>query len=330
MKYTLIFTILFSMITHAMEGTETHREQEYRRAYSMSSNLGSKGIKDIQDYIQRLINGKYTRFDKLLKEQYYLEGNFHSFLFKDYYFDTEDYKILKNNNVYRLRYRWKNAADYFKYKYLPLQSYYPSRCEIQFKYDYSLTGMSEVKESRFEFRNDSFPFNKNKDAPLPPWEYEEYVNYIKSGVYKSYEIKPSSILKTKNPKVNLSNLKNVVTTETIRVRNHINIKNIFGDLPNPEQAIILTVDFVYPDKGESFIELELELDRSIGKNMNNIIYDKSRREDVRKEVFRIKKILLNDIHFIYKNVDLYIQKKLRLTPLKDNFKYRRIISSQKD
>lgn len=322
--FIIYFLLIFNAYALKNGGTNVHNEQEYRQAYKMTGKMNGKVIKDVQLFLKRLINHPKMKFNKIMKEDYFLEGNFNSFLFKDYYFDTKDSKILKNNMVYRLRYRWKNASDYYKYKWLPLKTYEPSRCEIQFKYDYNLEELSEVQESRFEFRNDSFPFNKNKDAPPAPWKYDEYKKYVTSGKYKNYHIIPSLMLRKKIKGLKLNELENVITTETIRVRNHINIKTVFGDPPNPEQAMIITFDFVYPSKGDPFIELEMELDRSIGRNMNNIIFDPDRSLMIKQEIYRIKSKLLYDINFIFHNINLYLKKQLKLEPLKKEFKYKRI------
>ena len=305
-------------------GTDTHFEQEYRDAFLLPKKFNSSTIRKIQKNIKQLIEKQKFALPSTLKEEYYLEKDFHSYMFKDYYFDTPNLELLNSNAAYRLRYRWKNASDYFKYKYLPIRSYYPSRCEIQFKYDYNFSEIATMKEVRFEFRNDSSPFRENQDAPPPPWEFAVYEKYLLSGKYLNYNILPYKVLKEKLPKVNTNKLAKQVEIETIRIRNHINIKNIFGEMPNPDQIIIITFDIVNHDN-INFLEVEFELDRSVGKNINKIIADSKRAEHIKNFLKDLKKKIFSDMTLIREEVISTLEKEFSMKKLENKTKYRRIL-----
>ena len=331
-KVLILLTLLGISVSEAKttSGTEAHFEQEYRSAYKIPEGFNSKFIRKITKILEKKIKDHEFRFEKTLGESFYMDKKFKTFLFKDYYYDTDDNKLMKNNSVYRLRYRWDNASRYFRYKWLPLTSNYPSRCEIQYKHGYDFSNeISNMKEIRFEFRNESKPFNKKKDAPPAPWKVDEFSRYMNTGRYKQYTILPTAEL-VKNTKINPRTLKNKVTTETIRIRNHLNIPNIFGDMPNPDQAVIITFDLVYPDKGEPFLEVELELDRSIGKNINDILKNKKRNKEVLDFLKEIKAQLLADILDVNNLILKILQEDFKLSPLETTFKYKRIISSIKE
>ena len=326
LRYIIVYFLIILNI-YSNTGTKEHFEQEFRKAYTLPHNFNSQSIREVEEIILKVLSSREFSTEKLFGEEYFLGKKFHAFLFKDYYYDTDDYKLMNQNSVYRLRYRWKNASDYFKYKFLPLRSYYPLRCEIQYKYDYNFSkDLSTMKEVRFEFRNESFPFSKNKNAPPPPWDYSEYRKYLKTGQYQEYSILPSNEL-VKRHNINLNNLNEKLIIETIRIRNHINIRNIFGDEPNPEQIGIVTFDLVYPNIGKPFLEVELELDRSIGANLNEILESSRREIEIKEFVRKIKESLIFDIKIIRDEILKELENNYRLKELTPNFKFKRVISN---
>ena len=329
-KVILVFLITMT----SLQANTTRLEEEYKFAFT-GEKLRGKTINKIQNALKKLLSSKTLSFSKMIEREYYLESNFKNFVFKDYYFDSEDLKLLNSNSAYRLRYRWNNSAFYFRYKLLPLiKTYYPTRCEIQFKNNYQFRGnyKVDVQETRFEFRNESFPFTKHKNAPPPPWPFSTYKEVVKQGKYRGYPIKPytEAIKILENDKI-----KHILTTETIRVRNHINIKNPFGSGPNPEQAFIITFDFsegIYKNNKTSFVEVEIELERNISTLLNKSIKYIG-NDPIKKEASEFAKTIkatINEDFKIIKETILKILQKEVGPPLRETFKYKRFMSVLKN
>lgn len=269
---SLLFNTQFGWCAEG-DGTPEHTEFEYKIAFELNENFNiSNFIKHADSKISKILENKELSFPAIFSSHYQIENQLKPFVFKDIYLDTKNLDVLNRQSSYRLRYRWSKLSDYTRHKLFPFhKSFYPSRCEIQFKRKYeidSILGAVKVSESRFEFRNESEPFILEENAPSSPWPETEYIEYAKTGKFKEYTILPTSILKETIQNSN-PDLIPMITVETIRYRTHlIAEKNPWGWGPNPQQIFIITFDLSTWTNADGttnknpIMEVEIEVDRN--------------------------------------------------------------------
>jgi hypothetical protein len=191
-------------------------------------------------------------------EYYIMQTGLGTFCFLDIYLDTDDWLNLRHDISYRVRYRWHSRSSLFRYLLGSRDSRdFPHRCEYQLKvYEKEWQeGFNNCLETRFEYRNDSFPFKSDKSAPPPPWPFEEYIKPAISGKYKNHDIYTThEYARVLKEKFNISGkirLKPSLAVVTTRRRIHLGIKNEFGLLAarlgmgsagNADQSILATLD----------------------------------------------------------------------------------------
>ena len=335
MKIAFLFIIFFSFNAFSLEvaGTKAREEVEYKFAFEFGPN--SPSLKSIGKLLQEKLKHfilKELHFPKLVKGPYYLNPQFDSFVFKDIYFDTYNNDLAKRNSAYRLRYRWTGLDKYHRYKILPwFSALHPDRCEIQFKWDYQFNKKERivtVKESRFEFRNESMPFLLKQNAPPSPWKEKDFIEIGKKGVFEKWIMQPSQDLKKHlalGPEVFP-----FVTVETIRYRSHLNIKNPWGSGPNPDQAFIITIDSTYSVDKEfpPFIEIEIERERNTSDQLNEWakrkLTGKADIDSIINFSQKAKLALKKDHQLLGTFLSLAIENDLKLKILPSASKYHRI------
>lgn len=254
-------------------GTPPHNEIEYKKSYLLSANHNQQEIyTSVLNALEDKLSTLQLELPRIVDSKFQLLRTAECFAYADYYLDDRHQTLFKNQMAYRMRYRFKNLTHYRLHKWLPFLSFsYPLRFEIQVKTDYDFSGnFVQVKETRFEFRNDSYPFSVKKDAPPSPWPLDAYLKIATSGQFNGHKISPFAAIEQKNiPFAELNIVSHYVTN---RCRAHINIKNPWGRLPNPDQVIIVSFDFInVPHTGKTLFELELELDRSFGEGVQENI-----------------------------------------------------------
>ena len=255
-------------------GTEPRQENEYKINFEINNTSIDSLTEKIQRSLFELLNSKKLNADRLLNSNYYLTGKLIPYCYLDYYFDTPDFQLFNNKMIYRLRYRWKTEKNFNEFSKFFRKKDHPIRAEIQAKTEISVTdeGYASSYESRFEFRKESSPFSKENPAPTSPWPVKTYLNYTTKGKFKKYNIIPYyEIKKRLTSNIELSPK---VVIKTLRRRFHINLKNKWGNGPNPNQAYIITIDSfryqnfeniskVYLDEySKSFYEVEIEFERN--------------------------------------------------------------------
>jgi hypothetical protein len=277
-------------------GTPRRLEYEVKLALAVDKDFKQQKLaNEIQNLLSQLIIQNQLKFSELVNSSYHIDPEIKSFVFKDYYLDTQKLDLLNANAAYRLRYRWTHHEKYMRSLLFPfLKSFYPDRCEIQLKFGYSEDQKNQtvkVWETRFEFRNQSQPFNRELNAPSPPWPFKEYLEYAQSGIYQGhldrslnlgkkmaiqYPILPMHEMLTQAlPQLTNIQLNQLLPVETLRLRTHLNIKNPWGSGPNPEQAFIISIDFSQTKankkiQAKSVLEIEIEIDRNITTQIENL------------------------------------------------------------
>lgn len=338
---------------HLISGTSSRVEREYKLAFYIDESIPYEKIMEtIKFNIQGKIERDEFNFDKLIGEKYQLIGSKGDFVFKDIYFDTPDSLIYSMNSGYRLRYRWRHAFLYFRNNIFSSFGFnHPSRCEIQFKENYSKNvedRIISVNETRFEFRNASEPFIENQDAPKAPWEESEYIGYASSGVFRDYRMIPTATLiskvNEKFPDRKSVDLQPVFTLETIRSRMHLIVKNPWGSGPNPDHAFIITLDrsrvkdvHIKNDqysKGEekTLLEIEIEMDRNTTTELDSLATSKLSKsmpnyplfKEVKKFSSKGKAAINEDLKKISSSLTQSLTKLINASPLKLENKYARI------
>lgn len=310
-------------------GTPERLEYEFKLAIKDDKTISTVEISKVISRIFNTLSQQHKfEFEKLIDQKYFLDDSFQSFIFKDYYYDTESKELLSLDSSMRLRYRWTSPQRYFFYRFMPfIKFFYPTRCEFQFKRDYRFDRFNRVSvyESRFEFRNESIPFSKMNDSPTSPWPFKDYSMYFKNGFYKDYKILPTyeAVKLLKESKE--INFKLAVESTTQRYRSHLNIKNPWGTGPNPQQAFILTIDQT-TSKNKSFYEIEIEIDRNIYTKVTSIANLKGLKDpiDIEAKLFSLKakEALEHDLSLIQNEITSKINKKyIKLKPM---FKYMRL------
>jgi hypothetical protein len=275
MKLFVLFLLLFSSYVKAqLSGTEPREENEYKISFELKEDSINSLTEKIQRSLFDLLNSEKLITDKKLSSEYYLTGKLIPYCYLDYYLDSPDFQLFKNNKIYRLRYRWKTENQFADFSNNFKKKDYPIRAEIQAKTKIKISdiGYASSFESRFEFRNESTPFSTLNPAPRSPWPVKDYLNYAKNGSYKKYQMLPSFEIK-KDLDLGVK-LEPKITIKTLRRRFHVNMKSKWGNGPNPNQAFIITIDtFGYlkfdnissvyiEDYSKPFYEIEIEFERN--------------------------------------------------------------------
>lgn len=263
----------FKNESRRISGTPEREEWEYKIAFENTRSLRpdffyQKLIKNLE----RSWKVDRWNFSELVGQYYYSKDSPHTYLYRDIYFDTPQMDLLNNRLSYRLRYRFKSVLSGLIYEYMPFwKEHWPIRCEIQSKNSKNLVSIHRPQiflETRFEFRNNSLPFSRKKNAPSAPWPLVDFITFAQAGQYKEHLITPmASIIKHLEPKSDLE-FNVVLDLKTPRTRWHIELKNPFGSAtnnPNPDNVFLISWDEVkdgLPPGVRPFIEVEVEADRS--------------------------------------------------------------------
>lgn len=295
--------------------------------------------------VHTLLRSHPFQFSQLVRRDFVLNHDFQPFLFKDYYIDNPNFDIARSGSAYRLRYRWSNATKYLAYQWLPFLSFfYPSRCEIQFKTDYHPVEdfTLEAEETRFEFRKESRPFSEDPSLAVPPapWPKKTFLEHAYTGRYGGYRMAPTERLLKKIPQLDLPTLSPALVTETTRHRIHLDIQNPWGQGPNPDQVVILTLDVakISPQRElstlpERLVELEIEIDRSTLAGLFETLQLEATPWNsdplIQIAILQSKRAelaLRADLLTLRHALTATFEKTLGLQPLPVNFKYARILN----
>jgi hypothetical protein len=255
---------LVEILNSQPAGTPGREENEFKlavRAPAEILNRSSYVLSVIKRALERaLLNDLLWRAPKFTGSNYsILKTGLGTFSFLDIYLDSPEMINLQNNISYRVRYRWHSRSSLFKYV---TQSHtmtdYPHRCEYQLKiYDEAWNeGFNSCSETRFEYRNESFPFKIDDSAPLPPWPFEKFIKPAMTGKYKNFTVFTAYdyalYLKKKLQKSFESIfLEPSLILITSRRRIHLGLPNEFGlkaaergmgSAVNSSQAILITLD----------------------------------------------------------------------------------------
>lgn len=244
-------------------GTPARVENEFKLTADLPEKLNTRNsyiLAKIRSGLERALANDFNwKVPSLSGSDYYImQTGMGTFCFLDIYLDTENGLNFKNNISFRVRYRWHSRGALFRYILGSVNpDDFPHRCEYQLKIylkDWE-NGFNDCEETRFEYRNDSFPFKTDKSAPPAPWPFKEFVSTAIKGKYKNFVTWPSfeyaSFLKNKLGLTGKIKLKPVLAVITTRRRIHLGIKNEFGmkaaDLGmgsaiNADQAILMTLD----------------------------------------------------------------------------------------
>lgn len=327
---------------YVIAGSSPRTERESKIAFIRRRGTSpvAKLRTGLRNIAESLINTHRLSLPKLLDKPYRIEGKFTDFVFDDTYFDTSDRQILKNRSAYRLRYRFSEMGSYIYFlSGLPYlgkgSSTGPNRVEVQFKKSYqfdSREGLMKVEESRFEFRNESEPFLRNNDAPKPPWPREQFIDYAIKGTFRTYEMMPHAELQKQlgSPSPLLHPILRVITQ---RHRMHINIESPWGSGPNPEQAFIITIDVSrVGDQDSELLEIEVETDRNISRNMDltlryanlHLPYGEKVRDAAVAFTHKGAKALAADHKHLSEAIYTEVSKRLGQAPLEPDYKYSRL------
>ena len=249
---------------------------------------------------RKFINRDFL-FASYLKKNYHLQAMQEIRLFVDEYYDTSDKKLLNNNVFYRLRRRWKNYESY-------LFSFFnkPLRVEIQTKEYINSSDYLTAWDTRLEFNHlpeSETEISQNLDLI--------YLKTIQSGFYKNQPIWPFQRLQLPSTE----ELGPIITLKSFRKRFHILNSNPWGSGQNPDHVFLVTVDRVHAecikispcDKKNNIIEIEIELERNISKNLELILNSKPKKTDqlliaTQKSTEIAKSFVMKDLELIYKRL----------------------------
>lgn len=341
------------------EGTPGWGEFEFKMAFAVERNLDLAEISTIvSQEINKISQQGGFEFVSLVHGDAYHFDNFQTFGFLDVYFDTPKLDLLSLMSAYRLRYRWSHVGLYNRFKFLPFVAlYHPNRCEIQLKAGYEFhveDSTAKVTETRFEFRNESVPFNRRLDAPKSPWAKDDYIRYAQSGYFGDYKMLPTyELVKlvSEGKGVKEVNVEPMVETITSRRRSHLNVPNPWGSGPNPDQVFIITIDKTelefanekvlngekFRKSAPTFLEFEVEVDRSTLFRLEESFADQFGDvpqqlqpvlEEATRYTERAKQALQRDL-FTIKNAIISLEQKMKGRRLPINYKYARMIEALK-
>jgi hypothetical protein len=338
--------------------SETLQNKEYSKFYQQSKknkkyrfyttsldfSKNKKALSKLNnEYLKMHVykNDDYS-FSNLIKKNYFIPPVLQEFVFKDIYFDTSEYSLLKNSSVYRLRYRWNKIREYFYYQYLPfLSRFYPNRCEIQAKTNYhSIDDKITSLETRFEFHPDAYPFiHGTPGAPTSPWPIEDFTNTARVGKWLMFKLLPFHSIEKYIQTPLFPTLEVIMT----RLRFHLNLDTPWGSGRNLDNVFIVTIDHGYArclkfckDKhleSKKLLEIEIEIDRNISRNIELILLGKVQEKFTpafQNQLIRSTKLAKKDIDADFEKVRNIIRKVINknypnLEALPITFKYKRFI-----
>jgi hypothetical protein len=221
-------------------------------------------------------------------------------VYRDIYFDTDDYVNKTHHVSYRLRNRFKDKKTHDRHIKSPLNpDFWPYRIEFQGKTGREADDnlMTTVKEARFEFRRQSSPFSIVDPPPPPPWPLPEYIPILQSGRFGDIVPEPArhvmEYYKSIFPERKEYAFKPKTVVSTTRRRQHLEIRSPWGSGPNPDQAYIITLDHsqvydavpfidvvkkgwngekvVLPPYLGEFFEVEVEFERNVSSKLDQRI-----------------------------------------------------------
>ncbi|MFZ5950472.1 MAG: hypothetical protein ACOYXC_07190 [Candidatus Rifleibacteriota bacterium] len=244
-------------------GTPPREENEYKLVMN-----GDQQLLDNNSYLLAKCRGRLEKsfFNDLLwkspgffsSSYRVMETGLGTFCFMDIYLDTEDGLNFKNNISYRIRYRWHSRGALFRHMLgSDNQSDFPHRCEYQLKiYDQQWEdSFNSCSETRFEFRNDSFPFKSDASAPPAPWRLDSFIPPAITGRYGGFNVITTVELAEKirkiAPEITSLRMKPALVVITTRRRIHLGLPNEFGriaaelgmgSIVNADQVFLLSLD----------------------------------------------------------------------------------------
>jgi hypothetical protein len=329
-----------------LAGTDGRTELEFKLAYEVDKDTTLDDISNVVMLaVSKVINGQNLKFAEMMGRKYLLDAEFQAFLFRDVYIDTPDYRLLESGSAYRVRHRWTRHELFLRHQYLPfMPAFYPNRCEIQFKTGYQPDFERNVvspTETRFEFRNESAPFDSALDAPPAPWPLAEYIGYALTGRFKGYRMKPmAELMQVLGAGSVVPKLEPQIKVLTIRDRIHLSMKNPWGSGPNPEQVFIITLDkstvadgYGKPIPDISVLELEVEIERNVSTEIHNMMalsqQDVSRYGAVKDAAVEFSQAawfaLIDDLEAIRASLSDEVTKHTGRSPLPLDYKYARLM-----
>lgn len=244
-------------------GTPPREENEFKLPLSGSAQLlkqDSYLIAKMKTALERALTNDLLWLAPRKKEsQYYLMNvGMGTFCFLDIYLDTEDGLNFRNGISYRVRYRWHSQGALRRYMLgSDAPADFPHRCEYQLKIyerDWQ-NSFNNCLETRFEYRNESFPFKTDNSAPPAPWPFADYIRPAITGRYKQHQIITThTYANFLHDRLKISSdivLKPSLVIVTSRRRMHLGMKNEFGLIAaqkgmgssvNADQVILTTLD----------------------------------------------------------------------------------------
>jgi len=245
------------------QGTPPREENEFKRPVFGSEYILGKNsylIAKIKSAIARsLSNDLLWQAPQITDSNYYLmKVGMGTFCFLDIYLDDENSLNYRNGISYRVRYRWHSRSALFRYLLgSENPADFPHRCEYQLKiYTQAWKdSFNNCLETRFEYRNESFPFKADNSCPPPPWPFEEYIKPAITGVFGQHNVM-TPMKYARHLQANLQiggkiGLKPSLIIVTTRRRVHLGLKNEFGMISaqkgfgsavNADQVILTTLD----------------------------------------------------------------------------------------
>jgi len=250
-------------------GTPAREENEFKLEVSGNDSLlrhNSYLISRSRRVLERAFSvdsgWKATRHSG--SDYYVLDAGQGTFCFLDIYLDTDDGLNYVNDVSYRVRYRWHSRGAMWRYMLgSSAAADLPHRCEYQLKiYDKKWeNGFNNCLETRFEFRNESYPFKADRSAPPQPWPFEQFVRPAIDGRFRDFFVNTAhdyaAFLRNRPGVTGIVKLKPSLLVVTTRRRIHVGLKNEFGvraaqlglgAIENADQTILTTIDCseVYP------------------------------------------------------------------------------------
>lgn len=335
-----------SILNEEAFGTPGRTEREFKFSLigvdTEANDLKSLALEVNKALTASLENSTSTwKAPKLVGNQFYIDKDIGKFLFRDYYFDTFDNLLYKNQISYRYRNRYSNLKEYKLHLKNPNRpEYWPYRLEFQAKVNRKEVGngFSTVDEARFEFRKESKPFSIDNPPPAPPWNEAEFFNYFKSGSFRGLNTLPARVI-IESIKADLGDKENVdffskLLLLTERFRQHFNIKSAYGSGPNPDQAYIISLDKVDVFHGNdyynyvesrklgdkdaikptllgSILEIEVEFERNVSDVLDREISIAQKANDTQRynKLVKVRDAFLSDLQNIMTVVKDYFAKK---------------------
>ncbi len=251
------------LMTKTPAGTPAREENEFKLEILGNSDLlqqNSYLISKARRALERsFINDALWKATRHSNSDYYImnvgQG---TFCFLDIYLDDDEGLNFKHDVSYRVRYRWHSRSSLIRYLLGSAdRADFPHRCEYQLKiYENAWKdAFNNCLETRFEYRNESFPFEADASAPPAPWPFEEFIKPAITGRYNDFCVNTAfdyaKFLKEKLKRSGFARLKPSLIIVTTRRRIHLGLKNEYGlkaaDLGlgsavNAEQAILTTID----------------------------------------------------------------------------------------